>query len=85
MCVISLCRRAALGSAAGCSQILGIENFELGADAAVDAPVDAGFCYGTSLVRACFDAPPAAPLAQAAAINTDSACQLIQPQPKHLL
>jgi hypothetical protein len=69
-----------LGSTAGCSQILGIEKFELGADASIDAPPDAGFCYGTSLVRACVTAEPATPLVQAAAINTDTDCQAVQPQ-----
>ena len=69
-----------MGSTAGCSQILGIDNFELGADAAIDVPVDSGFCYGTSLVRACFTEMPSAPLMQAAAIDTDSGCQVVQPQ-----
>jgi hypothetical protein len=75
-----VCLAAALGSAAGCSQILGIENFELGADAAnnQDAP---GFCYGTSLVRACLDAEPTGPVTQTTAINTDADCQLVRPQP----
>jgi hypothetical protein len=74
-----VCLAAALTSVSACSQILGIEDFSLRPDAPPeDAPQ---FCYGTSLVRACFDVEPSAPLMQAAAINTNTACQVVQAQP----
>jgi hypothetical protein len=73
-----VCLAAALGSATGCSQILGIEKFELGADAS--PPQDSGVCYGTSLVSACVDAEPTAPVTQTAAINTDTDCQVVRSQ-----
>jgi hypothetical protein len=77
-----VCLAAALICASACSQFLGIEEFKLGPDAGADAAIDGPqFCYGTSIVRACLPAEPTMAVAQAAAINTDTGCQVVQPQP----